>query len=265
MPDSFTYLKGIIANLVDVTKAELKPDLITMDIRMPVMDGVEATRMIMATNPTPIVVISSSVNRGELRTTFRAIEEGALAIMDKPKSGNGQAFEERRRDILATIRAMATVRVVRRRLSRPVPPEVDILAETLISAPEAGKLVALGCSTGGPQVLQYVLSSLPIGFPAPIVIAQHMSAGFIGGLVDWLKGNTMLNARLAADNEELQDGTIYFAPEDRHIRVVNRITGIRCESLSGFCHRWAADRHGQRWRRRSAGDATGTMCHFCSG
>ncbi|MCH7637458.1 MAG: chemotaxis protein CheB [Proteobacteria bacterium] len=201
---------------------ELKPDLVTMDIRMPVMNGFEATRMIMTTNPTPIVVISASVNSEELSTTFRAIEEGALAVVESPNGLNNLDSKKKRREIVDTVRAMASVKVIRRRASRPVPSKLDLFASTIVPATQAYRLVAIGCSTGGPPALQTILSSLPIGFPAPIVIAQHISSGFVGGMVEWLQGHTLLKVKLAGDREKLESGTVYFAPDDHHLRVVSK-------------------------------------------
>lgn len=204
---------------------DLKPDVITMDIRMPVMDGFEATRMIMADNPTPIVVVSSSVDDEELRITFRAIEEGALAVMEKPRGFTHPDFEAIRRDLVDTVRAMAGVRMFRRhKFERPR--DVDIYETAIQQRTKAYELVAIGCSTGGPQVLQRILSLLPVGFPVPIVVTQHISKGFVGGLVAWLGGNTLLNVKLAAHGEALQAGTVYFAPDDCHLLVTRGPSGL---------------------------------------
>ena len=201
--------------------AELKPDLVTMDIRMPEMDGFEATRLIMATRPAPIVVISSSVDDEELKTTFRAIEEGALAVLEKPHGFNHPQFESARRQIVETVRAMAEVKVIRR--ARPAPSaEINLFETAIVQHAQAQELVAIGCSTGGPAALQIVLSTLPLKFPIPIVIVQHISKGFLGGLITWLAGNTLLKVRVAAEGEPFLPGTVYFAPDDRHLLVARR-------------------------------------------
>lgn len=203
---------------------ELKPDVITMDIRMPAMDGFEATRRILADNPVPIIVISASVDNEELRITFRAIEEGALAIVEKPRGFTHPDFELIRRDLVDTVRAMAAVKLFRRKKF-----ESRNVAESLpLEMPQASRsyeLLGIGCSTGGPQVLLQILSHLPINFPIPIVITQHISKGFVGGLVSWLAGNTLLKVKLAEHGETLQAGTIYFAPDDKHMLVTRSITG----------------------------------------
>ncbi|MDP2169360.1 MAG: chemotaxis-specific protein-glutamate methyltransferase CheB [Rhodocyclaceae bacterium] len=204
---------------------ELRPDVMTMDIRMPVMDGFEATRLIMSSQPVPIVVISASVDDAELRTTFRAIEEGALAVIEKPVGLSHPEFEAMRREITDTVRAMAALKVFRRRAQAKQPAQPMVEAER-VPPGRVREIVAIGCSTGGPQALQAVLGTLPASFPLPIAIAQHMSKGFIGGLAEWLRSQSLLNIRLVTHGEQLKPGTVYFAPDDFHLRVVRDAHGL---------------------------------------
>ena len=204
---------------------ELKPDVITMDIRMPAMDGFEATRRILADNPVPIIVISASVDNEELRITFRAIEEGALAIVEKPRGFTHPDFELIRRDMVDTVRAMAEVKLFRRKKFE----STRAIENPVMELPQTGnnyELLAIGCSTGGPHVLLQILSRLPNNFPIPIVITQHISKGFVGGLVAWLQGNTLLKVKLAEHGETLLAGTIYFAPDDQHLLVTRSLSGL---------------------------------------
>lgn len=204
---------------------ELKPDLITMDIRMPVMDGFEATQLIMSTHAVPIVVISSSVDDEELKITFRALEKGALAVLEKPRGPNHPEFEAMRREMIDTVRSMAEIRVFRR-FSRDRATATDIFEAAIQQRTKAHEIIAIGCSTGGPQALQSIVSKLPLGFPTPIVITQHISKGFIGGLVAWLQGTTLLQVALAEDEQMLQPGTVYFAPDNAHLLVGRSRDGL---------------------------------------
>jgi two-component system, chemotaxis family, protein-glutamate methylesterase/glutaminase len=203
---------------------ELLPDVITMDIRMPVMDGFEATRMIMATNPVPIVVISSSVDNEELKITFRAIEEGALAVLEKPVGFSHPRFETNRGELVDTVRAMAEVKVIRRRFTEKT--VIDLLESAIKQEKRVYEVVAIGCSTGGPQALKILIGSLPMGFPLPILIAQHMSDGFIAGLAGWLNSNTLLTVTVAEDHQALKPGTVYIAPDNYHLLVERSHNGL---------------------------------------
>ena len=196
---------------IEMTEA-LNPDLITMDIRMPVMDGITSIRTIMSTNPKPIVVISSNID-DELQIGFRAIDEGALAVLEKPCSIYDPKFSSIQRDIVDTIRCMAEVKLVKRRLKRRS--SGGVAKKSTVNY----KLVTIGSSTGGPQALKQILASLPGNYPSPIVITQHISKGFIEGLAEWLNETCELQIKVAKNGEQLQAGTVYFAPDNYHCQI----------------------------------------------
>ena len=184
----------------------------------------------MATQPLPIVVISSSVDDEELRITFRAIEEGALAVIEKPRGLTHPDFERVRRELVETVRAMAEVKVVRRRQPRP---GVTLYASP---APRRGaryEVAGLALSTGGPQALSTLLAGMPVGYPLPILVVQHISPGFVGGLVSWLRGQTLLEVCLAESNQPLRGGTVYIAPDGRHLEVARRDEQLFTNLTSG--------------------------------
>lgn len=206
--------------------AELRPDIITMDVLMPKLDGVTAIERIMGETPTPIVVVSSHVNDREMRVSFRSLAAGALSVLEKPEAIFTPAFEPRRKVFIETVRAMATVKVVRRRkrpsLAMPdVPPALPL--------PPRGdyEIAALGSSTGGPQALNRILAALPADFPIPLVVAQHIARGFTPGLVDWLGGQCAIRTALAVDGEPCRKGFAYFAPDGTNVGVARAIDGYR--------------------------------------
>ena len=199
--------------------ADLMPDLITMDVMMPKMDGVEATERIMEQTPTPIVIISSHVNDGEMRVTFRSLAAGALSVLEKPEDVFSPAFEPRRKAFIKTIRAMAGVKVVRRRNRDWATSTPAKQSWTLPSASDY-RLIALGASTGGPQALHQILTALPADYPLPIVIAQHITRGFTKGMVDWMHEKCALTLKIADDGELARAGYVYFAPDGTDVSLI---------------------------------------------
>jgi two-component system chemotaxis response regulator CheB len=197
--------------------AQLRPDVITMDIRMPRMDGFQATKRIMQNTPTPIVVVSASVASEELKITFNAIRAGALTVVEKPSGPAGPAYETIRDQLVTTVKLMAGVKVVRRwatgmlRSHTPVPHRTSADVRTAI--------VAIAASTGGPGALYQVLREIPSDFPVPILIVQHIARGFGQGMVDWLRGATRLRVETAQTGSLPQAGQVLVSPDDSHLGI----------------------------------------------
>lgn len=202
--------------------ARQRPDVITMDIQMPEMDGFETMRRIMETTPTPIVIISSLWRPGEVARTFQAMEAGAVSILQKPTGIGQPGHSDSREELLTSIKQAAAAKVRRLRgLYRDAPrpaPQVPEAAD----APRTIQVVAVGASTGGPPAIQQLLAPLPPSFPAPILIVQHIASGFTSGFVDWLGGTTRLPVRLAEDGLPLYPGQVYVAPEGSHLLLGSR-------------------------------------------
>jgi two-component system, chemotaxis family, protein-glutamate methylesterase/glutaminase len=203
----------------------LLPDLITMDVHMPEMDGLEATKEIMARSPRPIIIVSSAARSDEVALSLEATRAGALMVLPKPEGPSSPGFASDSRQLVSMVRAMSQVKVVRRHgasppfTSRPTPKSrpafTMVPAAAGTSAPV--RVVAVGASTGGPAALRTVLSDLPSGFPVPILIVQHIANGFTRGLAQWLGGDTPLRVKVAEHGERLAPATVYIAPDDRQL------------------------------------------------
>jgi len=205
--------------------SRLAPDLITMDIHMPVMDGLEATMQIMIQSPRPIIIVSSAV-QSDVELSLEAMRAGALMVMAKPQGPASPGFANERRQFVSMVRAMSQVKVVRRHgnvspftMNTPIAHPAAVLPGRVRGALGTTpiRLVAIGASTGGPAALRTILADLPRDFSVPILIVQHIARGFSAGLADWLSHDTPLRVKLAELGEPAAAGTVYIAPDDRHL------------------------------------------------
>lgn len=200
--------------------AQLSPDVITMDVHMPDMGGFEATARIMSENPTPIVMVSSSIGTHSGAVAMQALGEGALAAVRKPRLDDDSDISE----LVRTVRAMAGVRTLRRRRlgawGKAAPAAAPLGRSQAPSGLGEVELVAVGASTGGPQALQQLMGALP-ALKVPMVVVQHITPGFTAGLVKWMDNSMPLPVCVAGQGERLCPGTVYFAPEETQSRVVD--------------------------------------------
>lgn len=202
----------------------LEPDIITMDIVMPKMNGLEAITHIMAQKPTPILVVSSLADRKEINICFKAIKLGALEVVKTPEIRSEEDFERVRADIVDKVKLLSRIRVITHHLGKRKSRRLRLAGDQTDRSP-ARRVVAIGASTGGPNAITTVLSMLPGDFPASVLAVQHIAEGFSPAFAQWLEKETALRVKVAEDGERLDPKTVYISPCDLHL-------GVRKERIS---------------------------------
>lgn len=198
----------------------LMPDLVTMDVHMPELGGIEATRQIMTRSPRPILVVSSAARSNDVELSLEATRSGALMVIAKPEGVQSAGYQADRRQLVSMVRALAQVKVVRRHgTNLPVPGVPVRGALPARGSTNTPELIAIAASTGGPAALRQILSELPAAFPVPVLVVQHIARGFSGGLAHWLAGDAGMRVKLAELGELAEAGVVYIAPDDRHLGV----------------------------------------------
>ncbi|UZQ54812.1 chemotaxis-specific protein-glutamate methyltransferase CheB [Trichothermofontia sichuanensis B231] len=239
---------GVARNGVEAMELipKVNPQVICTDFHMPKMNGLELTRRIMEETPCPILVISTSVKAEDTHNVFALLEAGALDVFPKPTTGLASEYEQLGQELINRIKVLAGVKVFTRRAasspaqrsgsvstgaSFPSAAPASTLATGSAPAPRppvrstpildirAPRIVAIGASTGGPQTFQEILQALPASFPVPIVCVQHISQGFLQGLVSWLQTSCALSIQIAQEGVLPKAGVVYFAPERHHLQV----------------------------------------------
>lgn len=228
-------MAGTGREAVELT-ARLKPDLVTMDLVMPGMDGMEATQRIMAHHPTPILFFSSFFGHQGLYSRSDALAAGALDIMEKPTQMLDTGWQTSSDALLRKVKSLARVRVVTHihgataRDERPAPPVTG-------RPRNATAVVAIGASTGGPRLLDELLSSLPGDYSPAVVVIQHMADGFMSGWLTALRQRCALSLKVAENGDRVHSGRVLFAPPSSHLAVLSggRVRIDDGEPVRGFC------------------------------
>ena len=206
---------------------QLRPDVVTLDMMMPVLSGLAATEFIMAYCPTPILIVSASTNRGELFNTYEALAAGALDALDKPRGNElDDAWDKK---LIATVKLISRIRVIthpRARLGRmgqtPEAPSHGIQQGQALQHSERLRAVAIGVSTGGPGALIEILRGLPRGFGLPIFLVMHVGKLFTPAFAEWLGAQSSIPVRYAVDGNPLPpqgQGGVLMAPPDSHLVI----------------------------------------------
>lgn len=211
----------------------LRPDVVTMDVRMPKLDGLEATAAIMASAPARILVVCSLSEKEQQELSFRAMAVGALEVLAKPVSTGATALRDWGMRVREAVLLMAEVPVITRRRT---------FDAGHLRFGSRGRIDAMGiaASTGGPPALATILSALPASLPVPVLIAQHMAEGFVSGLVRWLGTLSQMPIELAKTGMPLQAGRVYLPPDGHDLEVAEN--GIAAVSPSQGGHCPSADR-----------------------
>lgn len=255
--DSAIQVVGTAHNGHDAIRmvSELRPNVVTMDVQMPGMDGLETTEHLMAFCPTPILVISATLHSREVDVTFKMLGAGALEVVEKPSGSDITALERAGNDLIRRIKVLSRVKVVthlrgRRRSGTQqehpkaqtatlglsphpvyVPPPVQPLIRPITQSQNTDRrrpmpLIVIGASTGGPRVVHRILSDLPADLPAALVIVQHIAEGFSDGMAEWLGASCKLHVSIAKEGHIPQVGEVLTVP-DQHNLIFNADGRIR--------------------------------------
>ena len=231
-----------------------KPDIITMDIDMPRMNGLEATRQIMAENPVPIIVVTATRNINDVHVSMEALAAGALTVIEKPVGIGHPSEEAKTKKMLSLVKIYSEVKVVARKykskskLSAKTSDKQKGINKTLpVSKLLNRKYLLIGISSGGPPVLSEIFSKVSRKFPYPILVVQHITPGFLEGMVTWLNRLTKIPVCIASDGEMLLPGKVYFAPDNfqmgislHNIKLYNREKNQRiCPSVKFLFNNFA--------------------------
>lgn len=220
-------LAGVATNGADAVEKvhTLCPDVVLMDLHMPVMDGLDAVQTIMSSRPTPILMMTEDPRGADASWAFEALRRGALELLPKPSPDRAELVRLRERLLfLSGIRVVYhAARHARSQAlappSRDRPRRLPPISPHERGADVAGHVVGLAASTGGPPVLAEILGGLPADLPAGVVIVQHLTAGFSGQLVAWLRSHSALPVKLAQDGALVRRGEVLLAPEHAHLLV----------------------------------------------
>lgn len=206
---------------------QLRPDVVTLDMLMPLKSGLEATEFIMAYCPTPILIVSASTNRGDLFKTYDALAAGALEALDKPNGNEIDGAWEKK--LVATVKLISRIKVIthpRARLGRLGQTRIpSTLVKQFTQAQqnsESLRAVAIGVSTGGPAALIEILQGLPQGFQLPILLVIHVGKLFTPAFAEWLDRQSSVRVGYAVDGEPLPpcgEGRVLMAPPDKHLVI----------------------------------------------
>jgi two-component system chemotaxis response regulator CheB len=212
----------------------VSPDVITMDIRLPGIQGLEATRRIMSYRPTPIVVVSG-VGSEEVSLTMQALKAGALSVVEKPVAATHREYEAMAGRLCMQLAIMSEVKVVRQR-----PKPFATIVRDWPAASNLYRVLAVATSTGGPNALMELLTGLGPGFSLPVVVVQHMAPSFMEGFAAWLASVTPMPIEVVERRTWLRPGTVYLAPCHCHL-IVEGCYAALDDSPPVGSHRPAAD------------------------
>lgn len=199
----------------------LRPDVIIMDVDMPVMNGLEATREIMARRPTPILILTTTFVKESMQVPYLALQAGAIDVLTKPVDREQGYTGSEAQKLIRMIKLVAGLSLSTRRktpLSAIDPDRGSQFEEKLKSV----RIVSIGTSTGGPKTLHQILSVLPEYFPYPVVIAQHIGKGFMEGMVNWIKKDIKIPVIIAKQGDRIRPGIIFFAPDNMNLSLDNK-------------------------------------------
>jgi len=227
------------AQAVEMT-ASLRPDLVTMDLMMPGMDGMEATRRIMARHPTPVLFLSSFFDKQGTYSRADALAAGALDVVEKPALMPDWRWQNSAGKLVQKVKALAKVPVIAHiHGARRLLAQEASQAENFVGP--ASDVVAIGASSGGPRVIEALLSSLPSTYALGVIVIQHMTDGFTASMLRWLQERCALQIKVADEGDAIIPRRVLFTPENLHlvVGIGGRIHLSDAEPVNG--HRPAID------------------------